>query len=164
LFFQFGNLSSDAAYFALNGILVLLGLWFAWKTHRPWQRGAVGDGAFAGEWAAVCLLCALLSPLCWKQHVVLILPCMFLVVRNVIGTSRLASRGAALVCCCGALLCLFPGPDILGGNVSAMLHSYKLHTLGATIVMIWALFLPHGRAGSSRGSLPAGSDTPARAA
>ena len=151
-FWQFGNLGPDAARRTMFGMLAALGLWFAWKTRRPWsvgQPGEAGPRAFAGEWAAVCLLCALLSPLCWKQHVVLILPCMFLVVRSVISTSGPTGWRMTIVWCCSGLLCLFPGPNILGGEVSAVLHSYKLHTLGATILLVWSLFLDQSRSAGS---------------
>jgi Glycosyltransferase family 87 len=152
-FFQFGNLAPAAATLTMFGILGILGLWFAWKTRRNWCRLRLGEngdgsarrqslsGAFEGEWAAVCALCALLSPLCWKQHMVLILPCMFLVLRNVFNTAGAYGRRLTLIGICSALMCLLPGPDILGGNFSAVLHSYKLHTLGSTILMIWAVFL-----------------------
>ncbi len=137
-FLQFGNLSSDAAYYTLQGILACLGLAFAWKTRRPWQETA--GSAFTGEWAVVCLMCALLSPSCWKQHVVLILPCMFLMIRQFIATNALRGWRLALLGGCVGLMCLCPGPSFfLGDDVSAVLHSYKLHTLGATTVLLWTL-------------------------
>jgi hypothetical protein len=165
LFFQFGNLAPRTAKITMFGILGALGLWFAWKTRRPWDRiedqQSLGLG---GEWAAVCVLCALLSPLCWKQHVVLILPCMYLVIRSVISTTGGRGWRMAMIGGCGALMCLFPGPDIFGGNLSAVLHSYKLHTLGCTIIMIWTLCLPQGRTGSAVLALPTRSEPLPRAA
>src|SRR5205807_10148253 len=62
-----------------------LGLILAWRFRRPWRAerckppGLSAD--FAHEWAAVTALCAILSPLCWLQHLVLVLPCLFLWMR-----------------------------------------------------------------------------------
>ena len=161
LFFQFGNLPPDSARYTMYGILASLGSWFAWKTRRLWgvnyaQPQAI-HGAFVGEWAAVCALCALLSPLCWKQHMILILPCMFLAIRSKLNAKGPFGGRMSPIWACSALMCLFPGPDIFGGSFSAVLHSYKLHTLGATILMVRALFLPWGGAGAAIRAVTVGS-------
>src|SRR5262249_28466914 len=76
-FVQFGNLEPHLAKRAVQAVLLLLAGVLAWRFRRP-LRTEPDTGDLAHEWAAVTLLCALLSPLCWLQHLVLIIPCVFL--------------------------------------------------------------------------------------
>ena len=83
-FVQFFNLPPRTANRVVTGLLLALAGTLAWRFRRGMGAPDVPRD-IAGEWAAVALLCALLSPLCWKHHLVLALPCLFLVVRAGLG-------------------------------------------------------------------------------
>jgi hypothetical protein len=78
---QPGGLGPQSAYLTVRSMLLALGLALAWCFRRPWPTAAE-SGRMGSEWAAVCLLSAILSPICWKQHLVLVLPALFLVIRT----------------------------------------------------------------------------------
>ena len=92
----------------------------------------------APEWAAVTLLCALLSPLCWKQHLVLALPCAFLVFWDLLDGRRLPrSRTAALIA--ASAIVILTKRFAAGHQLSILLISYKLDTLVVLSLMLWTL-------------------------
>jgi Glycosyltransferase family 87 len=173
-FVQFGNLSGPAAYNLLNGILAVMALAFAWKTWRAWDAPATGlaggagpglGSAFTGEWAAVCTLCALLSPLCWMQHVVVALPCAFLVLRSIVTSQEPRRWRMAAIWTCGVLMCVFAVPNIgLDGEFTAMVISYKVHTLACVVLTCWALCMRPGAGMAAVRTLPEGSAVVSRAA
>jgi hypothetical protein len=174
-FLQFGNLSGPAAYNVVNGVLAVLALAFAWKTRRGWDasagltgvdgQGAGGSGAFTGEWAAVCTLCALLSPLCWMQHMVVALPSAFLVLRSIVNSPPPRRWRMAAVWSCGALMWVFAVPNIgLDGEFTAMVISYKVHTLACALLTCWALCLRQGVGAVAVRTLPDESAVVSRAA
>ena len=88
------GLDSQSAYFVVRGILLALACALAYQFRRPWWEEP-GAGRLAPEWAVVCLLSALLAPICWKQHLVLALPALFLVVRSSLVLDRPQHGGGA---------------------------------------------------------------------
>jgi hypothetical protein len=124
LYLQFGQLSQDAARLAAQGIFAVLGLAIAWGVRRPWH---VRDPRFPHEWAVGCIFTALISPLCWRQHLVVALPAAFLLWRAVLAApQKSALRWQAIVL---MLLVLVPQREILGRALTDVLLSYKLDTL-----------------------------------
>ncbi len=61
----------------VKGTLLAIAAALAWRMRRKVDL-ADGRRALAGEWAMVCILIALLSPLCWLQHLVLAIPAALL--------------------------------------------------------------------------------------
>ena len=94
LFLQPGNLAPEQAYVAVQGMLLSLGALLAWRFRRSFQSSAATTGLTA-EWAAVSLLVAIVSPLCWKQHLVLGLPALFLIVRATLAMAPDSATGAS---------------------------------------------------------------------
>lgn len=146
LFRQFLDLSPRRAGQVIKAVLLILGLALAARYRRPWQLDS-GDTHFAAEWAAVMGLCAILSPLCWGQHMVLLVPAFFLVLLAHLGGDGRRRRTVAI--CLIALLILGPQRELLGRELSLVLHSYKLETVAALLIL--CLVLSPRRLFGSRG-------------
>jgi hypothetical protein len=137
-FVQFGRLSPQSAYYAVLGILAVLASLFGWQTRRRWNA-VLGTGTMPLEWASLCALCALLSPLCWKHHLVLVLPCAFLVLRNVLTTKR--SRWPVAGLCAIGLVVYGCRDFIVSRDMATLLLSYKLDTWAMCGLVVWTLRL-----------------------
>lgn len=148
LFWQFLDLSPRRAGQVIKAVLLVLGLVLAIRYRRPWHLDS-GDTHFAAEWTAVMGLCAILSPLCWGQHMVLLVPALFVVLLAHLGGGGLRRRTVAI--CLIALLILGPQRELLGRELSLVLHSYKLDTVAALLIL-WLVLSPKGLFRSQRGS------------
>jgi hypothetical protein len=137
-FMQPGRLSAQAAYYAVLGILGALALLYAWQTRRRWTA-VIGTGSMPLEWASLCALCALLSPLCWKHHLVLALPCAYLVLRKALAAER--SRWSVAGLCAIGLVIYGCRDFVVGRNLATLLLSYKLDTIAMCGLVIWTLRL-----------------------
>jgi hypothetical protein len=90
LFVQFLDLPAAAAKRIVVITLFAIAIGLAWRFRRNWLLAeTVRDGeeaysSFAPEWAVACLFAAILSPMAWAQHLVLILPCGYLVIRDLL--------------------------------------------------------------------------------
>ncbi len=144
LFVQFLDLPPATAG-VIAKTVVLTGLvLFGWRIGRKaWQGGRGAD--LVPEWAALCLLCAILSPICWGPHLTLAIPAAFLVLRD--GYDRLA-RGkwprrrdtAGVVVIAGLVLGL--PRELIGQDRSILVLSYKVYTLAAVILLALVLTRP----------------------
>lgn len=83
-FIQVLSLDPGQARIVVSAAVLLLAAVLAWRWRRPWSTPATDPG-FPAEWATVTTLCALLSPLCWMHHLVLVLPAVLLVLRAQLG-------------------------------------------------------------------------------
>ena len=140
-FVQFAALSPQAAGRVVRGAILLLGLLVAWKFWPQRPRGESILGAkrrHAWEWAVAVAFTALLSPLCWKHHLVLVLPAYFLLVLEVLDSPR-QNRGTALLLGVAAALMLLPGRALWGRELSLVLVSYKPYTWAALGVVLGLL-------------------------
>ncbi len=79
------------------------------------------------EWAIVFLMCAICSPLCWKQHLVLGLPLGYLAYRQVIAQP---TRFRVFLLAFLTVLILVPVYGILGRGAHVLWASYKFDTIG----------------------------------
>ena len=147
LFRQFGRLPAERARQLVAGATLLLLAGIAWRTSGPGGSGrhAATSGEWAVEWSAVTILPVLLAPVCWKQHLVVMLPAVFLVVREqILHRGRPAMRSAVpwLI----ALLVLLSAPDgPLGRDLAGLLGSYKTFTLAALLALASVLTLRYRR-------------------
>lgn len=138
LFVQFLDLPARTAGAVTTAVLLALALALAVRYRRSWNRPQFRED-FAAEWAAMMALCALMSPLCWGQHLVLFIPAVYLSVRAALqGHSRV--RVAAIWA--AALLILAPQRELIGRDLWWVLQSYKPETLAALILIALALTLP----------------------
>jgi hypothetical protein len=141
LFVQFLDLPAPVAGTVATSLLLLLALVLAIRYRRPWTRpGFQSD--FASEWAAVMGLCALLSPLCWSQHMVLFIPAVLMSIR---ADLEGAPRWRVLAMWTAALLILGHQRDLLGRDLWQIMDSYKLGTLAALILIALVLTIHTNR-------------------
>ncbi len=139
-FIQFGNLSQHTAYHTVQGILAMLGLGFLWLTRSAWNRTQTRTN-FVCDWAVICCLCALLSPSCWKQHLILVLPCVYLVFLNLL-TAQTPDRWRwALIAWIGMVVYL--GRQFLTGDLNQLVLSYKIDTMAIVTLVVWTMLLRH---------------------
>ena len=139
LFFQFGNLSPPIANRVVTLVLGTLALALAWRFRKPWGD-APGSGDIAPEWAGVMILCAVLSPFCWLQHMVLMLPAAYLVIRAAIGRKPPRWRVAAIGFI--AINSLVLQRELMGKNLSILWLSYHPHTAVGLVMLFLVLTLP----------------------
>lgn len=136
-FLQFGNLDRHTAHRVVTVFLVALGGVLAWRWRRPWGDD-VPNSVRASEWSVACGLCALVSPSCWLQHYILLLPATFLIIRAEL-ISRLNGysinwfrRGSLAIV---AMIVLLLQRDIVGKELSILLLSYKIDTIAASLIL-----------------------------
>jgi hypothetical protein len=139
-FVQFGDLEPAAAKRFVQAGLLLFAVVLAFRFRKGGSFADSGSEA-QREWAAMTLLTAVLSPLCWQQHLVLVLPAVLLVVRAALEPGGLSRRQRQLAWIC-AIIMIFAGQrDLLGQSLFMLVMSYKAHTLAALGALILVLTL-----------------------
>ncbi len=159
-FFQWGGFDPRSAAWAVKLLLGALALLVAWK-FRPWPQTGFGEVRWADEWAVVSGLCALLSPLCWKHHLVLIVPGFYLLTLEVLHKRTAGRRAVAWLLVLSAGLMLLPGRALWGQELALVWVSYKPYTWAALIIVLTLLVrMPEVRPNST--SLLAENSSPVR--
>jgi len=140
LFAQFGQLGPAAARHTVMALILLLGAAIAWRMRRPW-RTPLYERHFATEWAVACLFVALMSPLCWRQHLVMVIPCAYLVARERLGPDASGGwrRVLPIVAACVILL---TRRQVIGEDLAHVLLTYKLDTLAVLSYGLLSLTMP----------------------
>lgn len=139
LFIQFLDLSAATINMIITCILLVFALILAvlfrhkWGDHSP-------DADLAPEWAVVTGLCALLSPLCWGQHLVLMIPAVFLSVRTDLG--RTNAKWRIVVMWIIFIFITAPQREIIGRDLWLIIQSYKPDTIAALLCLFLVLTLP----------------------
>ncbi len=135
-FFQPGTLQPVEAYYVMHGILAVIAVAFLIRTRRSWTSVSVGK-LLPAEWAAVCAFCTLMSPLCWKQHFIVVLPCAFLVWRRVLSETTPKHWHWAVLSLVS--LIAYAGRRSIVGDFSDVMLSYKFDTIGMLTLQFWTL-------------------------
>ncbi len=140
-FIQFGNLPPDLAYYLVRGSMVLLLLSIAYGFRKRWQENE-SNVDLAQEWSVICLLCALLAPVCWKQHMVLMLPAMFVLLHSMFSQPKLATRWRYIAL--GVITLMFYGfrRVILGKELENVFCTFKFDTFGMLILLYMTINIP----------------------
>jgi hypothetical protein len=126
VYVQFGRLPTEQANLVVKGVLLAIAGWFAWRTRTVFTR-PTDRTAFAAEAAGAFVLVALVSPLCWKQHLVMLLPAIFVRVWAAFARgTTIADKFLAGGLIASAIL--LP-KDLIGRELAAVAASYKLDTL-----------------------------------
>jgi len=153
LFVQFLDLPAATANLVVTGLLLALAAWLAFAFRRKWGEES-NEGNLPAEWAALMLLCAVLSPVCWGQHLVLAIPAAVLVMRDVLSHRQQMWRKIAL----GVIVVfiLVPQRELLGKTLMIIVLSYKLETIAVMLLLGLLLTIRRGgqtalsEAGASR--------------
>jgi len=129
---SFWDLDPGTARWAVAGVLCAFLLLCAWRMRRRY-RGP-DDPTWLLECGAVLILALLLSPVTWTQHLVLVIPALYL-----IATEGCAIRplGAVASAAMGAyaVMALVLNREILGRDLSLLVLSYSMHTLALLLVL-----------------------------
>ena len=142
LFVQFMDLPGPTAARIVTAVLLLIAVAMAWRMRREWllaqtQRGSQAYSSLAPEWAATAFA-ALLSPLAWHQHLILVLPCGYLVLRDALtraNRSRLREVALGIIFICVWVL----QRDPLSKKYSLIVMSYHLDVLAVLILIVLTL-------------------------
>ncbi len=139
-FVQTGWLGPAGTRLGIKVVLLTFAALLAWRFRKRVELP--GQGAeLANEWAAMTLLCAVLSPLCWLQHLALIVPCVFLWARAWLGGAMIPRwHGPAMAVF--ALIVLGVHREFVSATTYELLVSYKLHTAASLLVIGLVLSLP----------------------
>jgi hypothetical protein len=134
-FVQFGALDHATARLVFRAALLVLGAFVAW---RMWGGWGDRDARLPHELATTCAFCALLSPMCWRQHLVAVLPALLLLVRRqFLAPSRLGRLWLILV----GVIVWVPQRELMGKSLAYTLMSYKPDTFVVTALSLALLFL-----------------------
>src|SRR5262249_17542099 len=100
------------------------------------------------EWAVVCVFCALLSPLCWKQHLVLALPVLMLVAKRFL-TSEAGQRALAFFLAASMAAVWMSRHGIVGRDTGGLFMSLKVDTM-VLLLATWLARAAGGRPSVSK--------------
>lgn len=143
-FVQFGALAPKEAKRAVSVGLLAFAAILAWRFRRKWTSNETG-GELAPEWATTGILCAILSPMCWLQHLVLVVPCVFLEFRELLTANSNGERypryRMVLLGVIGFIVLVLQR-DIVQRDLSILVLSYKFDTLAALIAIFLVLTQP----------------------
>jgi alpha-1,2-mannosyltransferase len=117
-------------------LLALLAL-FCWKTQASWR--SLRDPAFLLESSALMLVSLLLSPITWVQHLVFVLPALYLIVSEQIAARPLGAL-AMIATVAYALLALLLSRDLIGKANYDLVLTLHAHTIALLILLGILLF------------------------
>ena len=152
LFLQFGDLSEKEAVKTVTLIILLLGAVIALRMRRRWDS-PLSNRDFAPEWAVACLFVAIMSPLCWRQHLVMALPCAYLVARERLSDNASKNWRKWLPVGAACAILLFRR-EVIGRDLAHVLLTYKFDTMAVLSYALLALTLPKQVAASGESTVP----------
>jgi hypothetical protein len=142
LFLQFGDLELAAAKRFVQAILLLLAGILAWRFRKSCSLADV-DGErqedALREWAVVTVFVAILSPLCWLQHLVLVIPVLFLLARTALQPGGLHAWQRLCGLLAAIVMVVAGQREVLGHGLFLTVLSYKVHTWAALGVIALVL-------------------------
>ena len=143
-----------------QGVVVMatLGLMgvLAWATRKPW-RGP-NDPDWLRQCAAMCILLLLLSPITWQQHLVWLIPALYIVVADILVGGRISMPRAAAFS--GYIvLTMVLNYEVLGKHRFAMVLSY--HPFAIAMLLVLGLLMLRVRNGTDLRWAPGGVHRPA---
>jgi hypothetical protein len=162
-FVQFLDLEPRAAKRVIMGVLGVIALGLAWRMRKRWgiapsgvaspqsgvDLGGKKTSALAPEWAVACAFAALMSPLTWLHHLTLVLPCGYLVIRDVLQRGAEGRRQWRLVGLAMVVICVWVlQRDPLPKQLAILAMSYHDDVLACLILVVMALTVRDGVPGS----------------
>lgn len=154
LFIQFLDLPAATANRIVAAVIFIVALALAWRMRRRWllahtENRSESFSSLAPEWAVACTFAAVLSPLTWDQHLTLVLPCGYLVIRDALiraDQSRLRWAALGVIFVCVWIL----HRDPLSKLYSLIAMSYHFEMLAVLLLVVLTLtiegaIVPSGR-------------------
>ncbi len=138
-FVQILDLDVDIARRFVKGSILVLLLALAWKARS--RRDEEHVNLLPAEWAGVGLMATLLSPLCWKQHLVMCLPALFLTIREQLATGHQVRWRTWAVGAFAALVIL-SSRGAIPYDWAILALTYKTFTIAALIALALLVTLP----------------------
>jgi Glycosyltransferase family 87 len=143
LFIQFLDLPVATAKQIVMAVIFIIGLALAWRMRHRWSLAHTENHSaslrpLAPESAVACVFVAVLSPLAWDQHLTLVLPCGYLVIRDALTRerpSRLRAAALGLIFVCVWIL----HRDPLSKLYSLIAMSYHFELLAVFVLILLTL-------------------------
>ncbi|MFO0928005.1 MAG: glycosyltransferase family 87 protein [Gemmataceae bacterium] len=124
-FVQFGNLDAAAAKRVAKSCLLLIAAFVAWRMWGAWSPRAAD---LPWQWGATAIFAALLSPMCWRQHLIAAWPILYLMLWSLLRQAEAPRWRWALLLGSAALLWL-PQREVMGRDLSLLFMNMKVDTL-----------------------------------
>jgi alpha-1,2-mannosyltransferase len=120
-------------------IVVMIGLLaaFCWYAHRPFKGR--GDPAWLRESSAVMILVLLLSPVTWVQHLVWLVPAIYLMLVDARSNAGLGTP-IKIALAAYILLAVILNYELLGKQTFALLLSYHPYAIAMLLVLGMVMF------------------------
>ncbi len=133
-FVQYGNLDRSTSKLVAKGCLLALAVFVAVCMRGRWSKQSPD---VLPQWAALCIFTVLYSPVCWRQHLVLAWPALFLLIRVVLNNPDASRWGRYLLF--GSIVVLWiPQQELFGSTVFGLMLAAKPDTF---IFLSWAMVL-----------------------
>ena len=134
-FFQFLDFAPATVNLVIGGMLMMFGIGLAWAFRGSGRT--IPDARLARELAVVAVLFTILSPMCWQQHLVMMLPLVMVVLWDGFRRPMGRSRHAVLI---GAWYFIWlPQREVFGRDLTVVIASYKLPTIACLALIFLAL-------------------------
>lgn len=130
-YLSFLDLDIQAGRRVATGVAVALVCVCAWGMRR--RYGGPDDPAWLLECSGVLVLALLLSPVTWIQHLVFVVPALYLIAAE--GCSRSLGIPATAAMWAYAVPALLLNREVVGRDLSLLLLSYHVHTLALLLVL-----------------------------
>ncbi len=131
-YLHFADLSPPQAGIVVKLVTATLVLTCAWLIRRPVEDRA--DPVLLWQCAAISVLILLLSPFTWDQHCAGVVPGLYLICRARFSGWRVP-RSVTVLVAMYAVLCLFTARMFVGKQLSKLLDSYHLETMGLLLLL-----------------------------
>lgn len=136
-FIQFLDLPPAAARGIATLIILAILAISGWRMRHPLP--VAPDAGLLGEWAALFILIAILSPFTWRQHLILLLPAAMIWIDRLLGAGRL-SAGHRMLLGVIVLAVWLLQRGFWPREYAVVIMSYKLDAFTALALMFTVLF------------------------
>ena len=131
------NFPLPTAKILVVAVMVSLLVVFCWRARRPYE--GQGDPAWLRESSAVMILALLLSPVTWVQHLVWLVPALYLIVLDA-RTNKGLGKLATIAFGAYVVLVVVLNYELLGKQNFALLLSYHPFTVAMLLVLAILMF------------------------
>ena len=131
------NLHLPTAKVVIIAVMLSLLVSFCWYTRRPYKGR--GDPAWLRESSAVMIFALLLSPVTWVQHLVWLVPALYLIVVDARSNKSLVNP-ATIALGVYVILAVILNYELLGKQNFALLMRYHPYTVAMLLVLAMLMF------------------------